>query len=126
MRDPHRDQRVVDLARRDQPEQRPDVGVGRARDVLVGARADRVVEVVDVGVDEEVDRLGLGHAEQLRGLADRVLAELERLGAERGVALVPVDLDDAVAGGLPVEPVVGVDDAQLGPERDVGRVVRRR
>ena len=126
VRDPDGDQRVVDLARRDEPEQRPDVGERRARDVLVGARTDRPVEVVDVGVDEEVDRLGLGHAEQLRGLADRVLAELERLRAERRVALVPVDPDEVVAGRLPLEAVVVVDDAQLRPEPDVGRVGPRR
>ena len=126
MRDPDGDQRVVDLVRRDQPEQRPDLGVGRARHVLVGARTDRAVEVVDVGVDEEVDRVGLGHAEELGRLADLVLAELERLCAERRVALVPVDPDELVAGRLPLEPVVVVDDALLGAERDLGRLVRPR
>ena len=53
-----------------------------------------VVERVLVGVDEEVDRLVLGHAEQLRGLLDGLLADLQGALAERRVALVPVDADD--------------------------------
>ena len=125
VRDPDGDQRIVDLVGRDEPEQRPDVGERRPGDVLVGARPERAVEVVVVRVDEEVDRFGLGHAEQLRRVADLVLAELERLGAERGVALVPVDPDEVAGHGLPVEPVVRVDDLDLRAEDAVLRVRRR-
>ena len=58
------------------------------------AGPEGVVERVLARVDEEVDRLGLGHAEQRRRLLDGPLADLERPLPERVVALVPVDPDD--------------------------------
>ena len=75
----------------DEREQRADLGVRLAADVLAGARAEGVVERVLVGVDEEVDRFVLGHAEQLRRLLDGLLADPQGALAERGAALVPVD-----------------------------------
>ena len=124
MRDPDRHLRVVDLVGRDEAEHRPDVGEGRSRDVIVRAGTEGVVELVLVGVHEEVDGAGLGHAQQLRGRRDLVLPELERLGTECRVALVPVHPDQAAGRGLPVEPVVGVHDVDLGPERRRARVSR--
>ena len=111
--DPHGDQRIVDLVGRDETQQRPDVGVGRAGDVLVGTGPERVVELGLVGVDEEVDRPRLRDTQQLRRRRDLVLTELERLGPERLVTLVPVDAHERARRGLPVEPVVGVDDLDL-------------
>ena len=66
VRDDVLDPRVVDLARRDEREQRPDVGVRLAADVLARARSERVVERVAVGVDEEVDRFVLGRRRAAR------------------------------------------------------------
>ena len=71
--------------------------VGLPADVLPGRRSERVVEGVLARVDEEVDRLGLGHAEQRRRRLDGPLADLERPLAERVAALVPVDADDVAA-----------------------------
>ena len=78
-----RDPRVVDLVRRDQREQRPDIGVGLPADVLARARPEGVVERVLVGVDEEVDRLSLGDPEQLRGLARRPSSPIARASAPK-------------------------------------------
>ena len=125
VRDADRDQRIVDLVRRDEPQERPDVAERGPRDVLVGTRAERAVEVVVVGVDEEVDGFGLGHAEQLRRVADLVLAELQGLRGERVVALVPVDPNEVSGHGLPVESVVRVDDLHLRAEDAVLRVRSR-
>ena len=56
--------------------------------------------------------------EQRRRRRDGVLADLERPLAERVAALVPVDPDDVARLGLPVEPVVVVDDRRPpGPSR---------
>ena len=79
---------------RDEGEQRPDLRVGLAADVLARARAERVVEGVLVGVDEEVDRVILGHAEKRRRLFHAVLADREGALPERVPALVPVHAHD--------------------------------
>ena len=68
-----------------------------ASDVLAGARTERVVERGLVGVDVEVDRLGLGHPEQLGGVVDPVLADRQRALPEAVGPLVPVDPDDGPA-----------------------------
>ncbi len=106
---------VVDLGRRDQREQRPDLGIGLAADVLARAGSEGVVERGLVGVDEEVDRLLLGDAQQRGRLLDAVLADLERPLPEGIVPLVPVDAHDRAARGLPREALVGVDHAGLWP-----------
>ncbi len=56
--------------------------MGLAADVLARPRPERVVERLLIGIDEEVDRLGLGDAEQRRRLLDPLLADLERALAE--------------------------------------------
>ena len=124
VRDAHGHERIVDLARRDEAEQRPDGGIGCPGDIFVGARPEGGVERIDVGVDEEVHRRLLGDAEQLRRVANLVLTKAERLRAEGGVALVPMDADEVAGHRLPIEPVVRVDDRSFWPERNVRRVVR--
>ena len=74
--------RVVDVVRRDQGEERPDLGQCLAADVLPGARPQRVVEGLLVGVDVEVDGLGLGHLEERLGLGHAALADRQRAPAE--------------------------------------------
>jgi hypothetical protein len=118
------DPRVVDLAGGDQREHRPDVGVGLAADVLAGPGTQRVVELPLVGVDEEVDRVGFGHAEERGRLAHGRVADLERPAAERIAALRPVDPDDVALEGLPVDPVIGVRVGQRRAHAD--RAVRGR
>ena len=56
---------VVDTARGDLGEERPDLGERLTTDVLLRARIERAVERIRIGVDVEVDRLLFGHAEQL-------------------------------------------------------------
>ena len=106
----------VDVVRDDVREHRPDVGVSLAPDVLAGPRPERVVERVLVGIDEEVDRLGLGDPEEGRRLLDPLLADLERPTTEGIRALVPVDPNDRTGDRLPVEPGVRVEDRRLGAE----------
>ena len=72
MRDDDADPGVVDRVGRDEREQRPDVRVRLAADVLARPGPQRAAERRLVAVDEEVDRLGLGDAEQGRGVADRL------------------------------------------------------
>ena len=83
-------QLVVDLGRRDQGEQRPDVRMGLAADVLPGRRPERVVERVLVGVDEEVDRR---RSRSRRGASTSAATASSPIfsarSAERLVALVP-------------------------------------
>jgi hypothetical protein len=102
--------RVVDLARRDQREERPDLGVRLAADVLARGGPEGVVELLLVGVDEEIDRVVLRDPEQLRRLGDGALADLERTLAERLGPGIPVDADDLALARLPVEPAVLVGD----------------
>ena len=61
-----------------------DVGVHRAvlgergaGHVLAQAGPKRIAEGLLVVVDEEIDRVGLGHAEQLGGVVDGLLADVE-------------------------------------------------
>ena len=88
--------------------------MGLAADVLPGARPERVVELVLIGVDEEIDRLGFCHSEQLRRIGDRRVADVEDPPAERGVALVPVGPDDLALERLPRQAIVR-DEAPVIP-----------
>ena len=114
---------VVDGGRRDVGKQGPDLGIRLAADVLPGARPERVVEGVPIGVDEKVDRLGLSDPEQLRGLLDLPLADSQGALAEFATAVVPVDTDDVAVDRLPVEPLIGDDTASL--RSDAGEAIDR-
>ena len=124
VRDDRADPGCVDLVGGDQGEHRPDVCVGLAADVLAGAGSQGIVERRLVGVDVEVDGLGLGDPEQGGGVVDPLLADRERLPPELLRALVPVDADDRAGHGLPVEARVGVQDRRRRAETDRPRLIR--
>ncbi len=117
--DPH--PAVVDRVRRDQGEQGPDVGVRLAADVLPGSGTERGPERGLVAVDEEVDAVGLGHAQQVRRVPDCRVADLERLSGEGLAAVVPVDRHEVALEALPVLVRVAVADGQrLGEDGRIG------
>ena len=94
--------------------------MGLAADVLAGPRPERVVERVLVGVDEEVDRLGLGDAEQGPPSASTASSPIfERPLTEGIVALVPVDPDDSPLTVFQSNRVVRVDGWTAGPRASV-------
>ena len=105
------DPRRIDLVGRDQGEHRPDLGVRLATDVLPGPGAQGVVERRLRCVDEEVDRFRLLHSEQVLGLLDALVGDVERPPPEGIAALVPVDPDERSGTRLPVESGVRVEDA---------------
>ncbi len=97
---------IVDLGRGDQREERADVGVGLAAHVLPGPGSQGVAKVGLPRVDEEVDRLGLGHAEELAGGLDGRFADPECPLPECRVAVIPVDAHEIAGSGPPLEPIV--------------------
>ena len=113
-------QRASISSGRDEREQRADVGVGLAADVLAGARPQRVVERGLVRVDEEVDR----RRSRSRRAASpsprrRPRRSSGRAWPEAASPSYQWTRTRRPRRGLPVEPGVGVDDADRGPRISV-------
>ena len=116
---------VRDVVRPDQREHRPVVRVSLATDVLPGARAQRVVERLLLGIHVEVDGRRLRDAQERGCVPDRLLADRECLAPERVATLVPVQAHEIPFERPPVEPRVRVDDAHgRSDHRRQGPVLR--
>ncbi len=93
----------LDLAWLDEPEERADVGMRLAADVLARRRAQGLAEGATVRVDEEVDRLDVAHAEQLGGFHHRALGDVQGTLGEPPVSGVPPHGDVVTGELLPLQ-----------------------